>query len=178
MSDESMRGGEVPFAGLRRNARSLIVGLLLVGAIFMVVPDIAPRPSGLPPVQLVHGRIVGAGGSQEAAGRCAARHCGCGSTTVTPPWPATGSPEKPIGGPSSSFEKSITHDGSESVHMRCGPPVGCACAARCFSSTKQSNDSAWHVNSKVDEIGSLETHSYIDLLLQTARIGNSLYDVV
>jgi uncharacterized membrane protein len=50
--------GEVPFAGLRRNAPALVGGLLLVIAIFMFVPDIAPRPSGLPPVQLVHGRII------------------------------------------------------------------------------------------------------------------------
>jgi uncharacterized membrane protein len=51
-------GEEVPFAGLRRNATALISGLLIVLAIFVVVPDIAPRPSGQPPVQLVHGRIV------------------------------------------------------------------------------------------------------------------------
>jgi uncharacterized membrane protein len=49
---------EVPFAGLRRNAPALIGGLVLVIALFQFVPDIAPRPSGLPPVQLVHGRII------------------------------------------------------------------------------------------------------------------------
>jgi uncharacterized membrane protein len=50
--------GDVPFAGLRRNAVALVGGLLLVLGIFLLVPDIAPRPSDLPPVQLVHGRIV------------------------------------------------------------------------------------------------------------------------
>ena len=51
-------GEEVPFAGLRRHATALVAGLLIVLAIFVLVPDIAPRPSGLPPVQLVHGRIL------------------------------------------------------------------------------------------------------------------------
>lgn len=58
MSDESMRGEAVPFAGLRRNARALIGGAILVLALFFLVPDITPRASGLPPVQLVHGRIL------------------------------------------------------------------------------------------------------------------------
>ena len=49
---------DVPFAGLRRNAVALAAGIVIVVALFVVVPDIAPRPSGLPPVQLVHGRIV------------------------------------------------------------------------------------------------------------------------
>jgi uncharacterized membrane protein len=49
---------EVPFAGLRRNATALVAGLLIVLGIFVLVPDIAPRPSGLPPVELVHGRIL------------------------------------------------------------------------------------------------------------------------
>jgi uncharacterized membrane protein len=52
------RPDAVPFAGLRRNAVALVGGLLIVLAIFVFVPDIAPRPSGLPPVQLVHGRIL------------------------------------------------------------------------------------------------------------------------
>jgi uncharacterized membrane protein len=53
------RGREdVPFAGLRRNARALAGGLILLVGIFLLVPDITPRPSELPPVQLVHGRIV------------------------------------------------------------------------------------------------------------------------
>jgi uncharacterized membrane protein len=37
---------------------ALAAGIVIVVALFVVVPDIAPRPSGLPPVQLVHGRIV------------------------------------------------------------------------------------------------------------------------
>jgi uncharacterized membrane protein len=48
----------MPFAGLRRNARALAGGLVLVLGIFLVVPDVNPRPSELPLVQLVHGRIV------------------------------------------------------------------------------------------------------------------------
>jgi uncharacterized membrane protein len=48
----------VPFAGLRRNARALAGGLVLVLGIFLLVPDVTPRPSELPLVQLVHGRIV------------------------------------------------------------------------------------------------------------------------
>ena len=50
--------GDVPFAGMRRNAPALIGGLLLVLGLFVLIPDITPRPSDLPPVQLVHGRIV------------------------------------------------------------------------------------------------------------------------
>lgn len=49
---------DVPFAGLRRNARALAVGVGLLLALFLLVPDITPRASGLPPVQLVRGRIV------------------------------------------------------------------------------------------------------------------------
>lgn len=48
----------VPFAGLRRNARAVVGGLLLLGAILLLVPDLAPSSGELPPVQLVHGRIV------------------------------------------------------------------------------------------------------------------------
>jgi uncharacterized membrane protein len=48
----------VPFSGLRRHARALVVGLGLLIGLFVVFPDIAPRPSELPPVLLVHGRIV------------------------------------------------------------------------------------------------------------------------
>ena len=50
--------GNVPFAGLRRNAPALAGGLLPVLGLFLFVPDIAPRPSDLPRVQLAHGRIV------------------------------------------------------------------------------------------------------------------------
>ena len=49
---------DAPFAGLRRHARALIAGAALLLVIFVLVPDITPRPSGLPPVQLVRGRIV------------------------------------------------------------------------------------------------------------------------
>ena len=48
----------VPFAGLRRNARALLVGAALLLAILFLVPDLAPRPAEAPPVYLVHGRIV------------------------------------------------------------------------------------------------------------------------
>jgi uncharacterized membrane protein len=49
---------DVPFAGLRRNAPALVGSLLLLLAMFLLVPDFTPRPSDVPPVQLVHGRIV------------------------------------------------------------------------------------------------------------------------
>ena len=49
---------DAPFVGLRRHARALIVGAALLLVLFVLVPDITPRPSGLPPVQLVRGRIV------------------------------------------------------------------------------------------------------------------------
>jgi len=58
MSEETSVDSEVPFTGLRRNARALVVGLILVGAIFVLVPDMTPRTSELPPVQLVHGRVI------------------------------------------------------------------------------------------------------------------------
>jgi len=50
---------EVPFAGLRQNARALGFGSAILLGVFLLVPDIAPRPSDLPPIVLVHGRIVG-----------------------------------------------------------------------------------------------------------------------
>ena len=49
---------EVPFAGLRRHARALAGGTAVLLVLFLLVPDITPRASGLPPVQLVRGRIV------------------------------------------------------------------------------------------------------------------------
>ena len=49
---------DIPFVGLRRHARALLAGLVLLLVIFVLVPDITPRPSGLPPVQLVRGTIV------------------------------------------------------------------------------------------------------------------------
>ena len=49
----------VPFAGLRRHARALVVGLALVVGILVLVPDIAPATTaGEAPVLLVRGRIV------------------------------------------------------------------------------------------------------------------------
>jgi uncharacterized membrane protein len=48
----------VPFAGLRRHARALITAIVLIVAVLVVFPDITPRSPELPPVQLVHGRIV------------------------------------------------------------------------------------------------------------------------
>jgi uncharacterized membrane protein len=47
----------VPFAGLRRNARALFGGLLLLFGLWLV-PDLTPPSSAPPPVVLVHGRIV------------------------------------------------------------------------------------------------------------------------
>lgn len=49
---------DVPFAGLRRHARALLTGAALLLIVFVLVPDITPRPTGLPPVELVRGRIV------------------------------------------------------------------------------------------------------------------------
>ncbi len=49
---------DVPFAGLRRHARALVAGAALLLVMFVLVPDITPRPSGLPPIQLVRGLIV------------------------------------------------------------------------------------------------------------------------
>ena len=48
----------VPFVGLRRNARALAGGAVLLAVIFFLVPDLTPPPTAPPPVELVHGRIV------------------------------------------------------------------------------------------------------------------------
>lgn len=48
----------VPFAGLRRNARALAGGGLLLALVFVAVPDLAPPAVGDAPVELVRGRIV------------------------------------------------------------------------------------------------------------------------
>ena len=50
--------GDVPFVGLRRNARALLAGLAMLIALFWLVPDLTPPPTAEPPVVLVHGRIV------------------------------------------------------------------------------------------------------------------------
>lgn len=49
---------DVPFAGLRRNARALGGGLLLLVVIGLAVPDLAPAPAEPPAVELLRGRIV------------------------------------------------------------------------------------------------------------------------
>ncbi len=46
------------FGGLRRNARALFVGLVLLVGILVLVPDLTPRTPDMEPVQLVHGRII------------------------------------------------------------------------------------------------------------------------
>ena len=50
-------GNRVPFEGLRRNARALFVGFLLLAALFLL-PDLAPAATEPPPVELIRGRIV------------------------------------------------------------------------------------------------------------------------
>jgi uncharacterized membrane protein len=47
-----------PFAGLRRNARALLVGAALLVGIFVLVPDVTPRTAAMESVLLVHGRII------------------------------------------------------------------------------------------------------------------------
>jgi len=48
----------IPFEGLRRNARALAAGALLIVLVFLVVPDLTPSSIPPPPLQLAHGRIV------------------------------------------------------------------------------------------------------------------------
>jgi uncharacterized membrane protein len=47
----------VPFRGLRRNARALAFGSLLLAGLFLL-PDLGPQAQEPPSVELVHGRIV------------------------------------------------------------------------------------------------------------------------
>ena len=49
---------DVPFEGLRRNARALVGGLVLLIVIAFLVPDLMPPPTKPPPVELLRGRIV------------------------------------------------------------------------------------------------------------------------
>ena len=49
---------DVPFEGLRRNARALVGGFLLLLIVGFVVPDVSPPPTQAPPVELLRGRIV------------------------------------------------------------------------------------------------------------------------
>jgi uncharacterized membrane protein len=51
-------GPVVPLRGLRRNARALLSGLVLLLAIGFLLPDLSPPPTQPPPVELLHGRIV------------------------------------------------------------------------------------------------------------------------
>lgn len=48
----------VPFAGLRRNARALVGGAVLLVLVFVAVPEMAPTGGVDVPIQLVRGRIV------------------------------------------------------------------------------------------------------------------------
>jgi uncharacterized membrane protein len=48
----------VPFVGLRRNARALAGGFLLLIAIGFLLPDLSPPPTEPPAVELLRGRIV------------------------------------------------------------------------------------------------------------------------
>jgi uncharacterized membrane protein len=49
---------DVPFHGLRRNARALAGGLILLLAIAFLVPDLSPPPTQPPAVELLRGQIV------------------------------------------------------------------------------------------------------------------------
>jgi uncharacterized membrane protein len=49
---------DIPFEGLRRNARALAGGLLLLLAIGFLLPDLTPPPTQPPPVEVYRGRIV------------------------------------------------------------------------------------------------------------------------
>ena len=49
---------EVPFRGLRKNARALAGGLILLLAIAFLLPDLSPPPTQPPPVELLRGEIV------------------------------------------------------------------------------------------------------------------------
>jgi uncharacterized membrane protein len=48
----------VPLRGLRRNARALAAGLILLVGIGFLLPDLSPPPTQPPAVELLHGRIV------------------------------------------------------------------------------------------------------------------------
>jgi uncharacterized membrane protein len=49
---------DVPFEGLRRNARALVAGLLLLLAIGFLLPDLTPPPTQPPALEVFRGRIV------------------------------------------------------------------------------------------------------------------------
>ncbi len=54
-----LQDDDLVFAGLRRHARALAGGALLVAAIIWLVPDLTPVPTQPPPLELYHGRITG-----------------------------------------------------------------------------------------------------------------------
>jgi uncharacterized membrane protein len=56
--DDPTEPAEVPLKGLRRNARALAGGLVLLLVIAFAVPDLTPPPTQPPPVELLRGRIV------------------------------------------------------------------------------------------------------------------------
>jgi uncharacterized membrane protein len=56
--DDPLDPPPVPFVGLRRNARALVGGILLLLAIGFLVPDLSPPPTAPPAVELLRGRIV------------------------------------------------------------------------------------------------------------------------
>jgi uncharacterized membrane protein len=58
MADDGAHPETQPFRGLRRNARALVVGLLLVFGILVLVPDLTPRTAETGSVLLAHGRII------------------------------------------------------------------------------------------------------------------------
>lgn len=58
LPEEPHDPSEVPFAGLRRNARALAGGLLLVLIIGFVLPDLTPPATEPSVVELLRGRIV------------------------------------------------------------------------------------------------------------------------
>jgi uncharacterized membrane protein len=49
---------DIPLVGLRRNARALAGGLLLLLAIGFLVPDLTPPPTQPPPVEVYRGKVV------------------------------------------------------------------------------------------------------------------------
>ena len=49
---------DVPLRGLRRNARALTSGLILLFAIGFLLPDLSPPPTQPPAVELLRGRIL------------------------------------------------------------------------------------------------------------------------
>ena len=55
--DDPLDEAEIPFRGLRRNARALASGLVLLLAIGFLLPDLSPPPTRQPAVELLHGRI-------------------------------------------------------------------------------------------------------------------------